>query len=166
MDDDFPRLMSTYSRVMNERLYDVCAGMSDADRKRDRHAFFGSIHGTLNHMLLTDRLWFGSFVDKPVSFSSLNEELYEDFDELRSERAKTDAEICGWARKLTGRDLNGPFRTGNAVMKYPMWVLLAHFFNHQTHHRGQITVMLSQQGLDYGVTDLPWVPGVVDVLEE
>lgn len=160
------RLMSAYNRVMNERIYAVCAELTEAERRRDRQAFFGSIHGTLNHMLLVDRLWFGAFVGKPVSFGALDEELYASFDELHHERVGMDAKICAWADQLLTATLNAPFQSGGGGMDYPLWAVVTHFFNHQTHHRGQITVLLSQQGVDYGVTDLPWVPGVIDVIND
>ena len=160
------QLMSAYNRAMNLQLYAVCAELSDSERRRDRQAFFRSIHGTLNHLLLADRLWLGSFIGKPVSFGALDEELYASFDELRRERAVTDANICDWAAELSGADLNAPFMSGDREMGFPLWVVVSHFFNHQTHHRGQVTALLSQQGLDYGTIDLPWVPGVVDVIRD
>ena len=166
MDAQFPQLMAVYNRTMNERLYAACAKLPDDDRRRDRQAFFRSIHGTLNHLLLTDRLWFGSFIGKPVSFRTLDEELFANFDELRRERGITDAEICDWAARLTRGDLNEPLKSGDTVMGSPLWVFVAHFFNHQAHHRGQVSALLSQSGIDYGVTDLPWVPGVVDMLRD
>src|SRR5262249_50719318 len=94
------RAMARYNRWMNERLYECCAGLSDAERKADRKAFFGSIHGTLNHLLLGDRLWLGRFLARPYRIGSLADELYADFAELRRERAKTDAEILEWVETL------------------------------------------------------------------
>jgi uncharacterized damage-inducible protein DinB len=165
MDPQFARLMSAYNRTVNERLYAACAKLTDDERRRDRQAFFRSIHGTLNHLLLTDRLWFGSFIGQPVAFDSLDEELYTDFDELRRERGLMDANICEWAARLTVTDLNEPLKSGSTVMGSPLWVFVAHFFNHQAHHRGQVSALLSQAGIDYGVTDLPWLPGVVEALQ-
>jgi uncharacterized damage-inducible protein DinB len=166
MEARFACLMAAYNQKMNEQLYAACAKLSDADRRLDRGAFFRSIHGTLNHLLLTDRLWFGSFVGQPVSFGALDEELYANFDELRGERRATDARICEWAAELTSSDLGAPMRSGGAVMNAPLWVFVLHFFNHQTHHRGQVSALLSQSGVEYGVTDLPWVPGVIDIVND
>ena len=90
------RVMARYNRWMNERIYDCCDKLSDAERKLDRRAFFRSIHGTLNHLLLGDRLWMSRFLAHEFRFGSLAEELYSDFAELRRERAKTDAEILEW----------------------------------------------------------------------
>ncbi len=85
---------------MNERLYAVCADIPDAGRRRDRGAFFKSIHGTLNHLLLGDRLWLGRFVDRPFQVDSLDQELYADFDALRVARAQTDGEILDFSATL------------------------------------------------------------------
>ena len=87
------RAMARYNRWMYERIYGHCENLSDAERRADRGAFFRSIHGTLNHLLLGDRLWLGRFLAREFRVGTLADELYEDFSELRRERAKTDAEI-------------------------------------------------------------------------
>jgi len=158
------RVMARYNRWMNERLYDCCAKLSDADRKRDRGAFFRSIHGTLNHLLLGDRLWLSRFLAREFRIGSLADELYSDFAELRRERAKTDAEILEWIETLDEERLAGPLRfrsiVGNKDRSFPLWFAAQQFFNHQTHHRGQLTTLLMQAGIDPGVTDLLWLPGM------
>src|SRR5687767_304726 len=93
--------MCRYNRWMNEKLYAVCATMPDELRKEDRGAFFHSMHGTLNHLLLADRIWMGRFTAQPFMARSLDEELYSDFEILRQERAKTDAAIEAWIQALT-----------------------------------------------------------------
>lgn len=159
------RLMAAYNRWMNERIYDVCSRLSDEERKRDRKAFFGSIHGTLNHLLLGDKIWLGRFQGRPFAVNSLDQELYTVFDELRTERIATDERIENWAAGLTDEILGGKLRYTSVVnpapRSYEMWVTVTHFFNHQTHHRGQLTALLSQCGKDYGVTDLIWLPEVI-----
>jgi len=154
--------MAQYNRWMNERLYECCAQLSDEERKRDVGAFFKSIHGTLNHLLLGDRIWFGRFTGKPFIITSLAEELYSDFRELRTERASTDKAIIEWADSLTAEDFTRELAYTSVVnpkpRRYPFWFAVTHFFNHQTHHRGQLTTLLSQRGLDPGVTDLIWLP--------
>ena len=90
--------MAAYNRQMNQQFYAACAELSDAERKQDRGIFFNSIHGTLNHLLLVDRLWLGGFTKNSVAFASLGEELYADFAELSAEREQTDADILAWAR--------------------------------------------------------------------
>jgi uncharacterized damage-inducible protein DinB len=129
--------MAEYNRWMNERLYDCCEKLSDEQRKLDRGAFFRSIHGTLNHLLLGDRVWLSRFLSREFKIRSLAEELYADFGQLRRERAKTDAEILEWVGTLSegARRPQVPQRSGSKVAAFPM-VRGQHFFNHQTHHRG------------------------------
>jgi uncharacterized damage-inducible protein DinB len=164
------RAMARYNRWMNERLYDCCQKLSDPERKRDRGAFFHSIHGTLNHLLLGDRLWLSRFLARPFRSASLADELYSDFAELRRERAKTDAEILEWVESLHEERLAGSLKfrsvVGNKDRSFPVWFAAQQFFNHQTHHRGQLTTLLSQAGIDPGVTDLLWLPGMEETGQE
>lgn len=160
------RDMAAYNRWMNERLYDACAELTDEQRRRDCGAFFKSIHGTLNHLVLTDQIWLGRFQDEPFHFESLDQELHHDFDELRTAREALDQRIIDWAGSLTAADLDQMLHYTSAVnpkpRRYEMWLAVTHFFNHQTHHRGQLTTLLSQFGVDYGVTDLVWLPEVLE----
>jgi uncharacterized damage-inducible protein DinB len=161
------KTLAAYNRWMNERLYVLSAGLSDEERKRDRGAFFRSIHGTLNHLLLGDRVWLGRFLGAPFQVASLDQELYADFAELRAERVRTDAEIEAWAAALAPADFEGTLRYTSflnpAPRAFPFWAAATHFFNHQAHHRGQLTTLLTQAGVDPGVTDLIWLP---ELLEE
>jgi uncharacterized damage-inducible protein DinB len=154
--------MASYNRWMNDKLYAACGELSDEERKADRKAFFKSIHGTLNHLLLADRVWFGRFVGRPFRVKSLDQELYTDFADLRAERGALDQDIEGWAQTVTDEQLAGTLRYVSVVspapLEYALWVCVAHFFNHQTHHRGQVTTLLTQCGKDYGVTDLIRMP--------
>ncbi len=156
--------LARYNRWMNDRLYRHAATLSDEARKRDTGAFFRSIHGTFNHLLLADRVWFARFTGAnlpdgflgPGAIRSLDQELYVDFEELRRERALTDDELSTWISELTQERLAAPLvylRLGQK-QEAPLWWMVAHFFNLQTHHRGQITTLLMQQGCDPGVTDL------------
>jgi uncharacterized damage-inducible protein DinB len=161
---DWARTFARYNSWMNERLYQLCAGLSDEERKRDRRAFFRSIHGTLNHILLGDRLWLSRFLAREFRFGTLADELYTDFADLARERARTDAEIIDWAASLDEERLAAPFVFHSVVKKrdhrFPTWFLAQNFFNHQTHHRGQVTTLLMQAGVDPGATDLLWLPGM------
>jgi uncharacterized damage-inducible protein DinB len=153
-----------YNRWMNDKLFGLAARLSDQARKRDGGAFFKSIHGTFNHLLLADRVWLGRFKGVtvpgellgPGGIRSLDQELYGDFEDLRRERVLTDDELSAWVAGLTQERLAAPLvymRRGQKV-ESPLWWAVAHVFNHQTHHRGQITALLTQQGCDPGVTDL------------
>jgi uncharacterized damage-inducible protein DinB len=156
--------MARYNRWMNDKLYAVAEKLGDAGRKQDRGAFFGSIHRTFNHLLLADRVWMGRLTGAalnegemgPGGIRSLDQELYADFDELRRERAKTDGEIDAYAATLTEETLAGTLRylRRGVVNEFPLWHAVAQIFNHQTHHRGQVTTLLMQAGHDPGVTDL------------
>ena len=95
------QMLAAYNRWMNDKLYAVCAELSDEERKADRKSFFGSIHATLNHLLLADKVWYGRFTGKPFVVRGLDQELYADFDLLRAERAATDRLIEIWAAALT-----------------------------------------------------------------
>ncbi|MGE5096614.1 MAG: DinB family protein [Betaproteobacteria bacterium] len=161
IDTEYARTMARYNRWMNERLYECCARLADEQRKRDTGAFFRSIHGTLNHLLLADRVWMGRFTGTPFRVKSLADELYADFAELRTERAKTDDAIDAWVATLTDAKLRGELAYTSIVnpepRRCPLGLAVAHFFNHQTHHRGQLTTLVMQQGIDPGVTDLIWL---------
>ena len=154
------RLLAAYNKQMNAQFYDACADLSSGQLKKDRGAFFGSLHRTLNHLLLVDRLWLAGFTGELLPFRGMDEELYAEFAELRSARETTDADIEKWAESLTQETLDAPF---SEQLTFPAWLVATHFFNHQTHHRGQLSAMLSQCGRDYGVTDVPWVPGMAEL---
>lgn len=158
------RTLAAYNRWMNGRVYETCAQLTVEQLMRDVGGFFKSIHGTLNHLLLADRIWMGRFTGAPISVTSLNEELYADFVELRKAREEEDARIEAWVGQLTKENLAGDLSYVSQVnpqpRRYPLWLAVTHFFNHQTHHRGQVTTMLSQFGIDPGVTDLIWMPKV------
>lgn len=164
----FARTMARYNQWMNSRLYALVATVSDADRKQDRGAFFKSVHGTLNHILLADKVWLGRFVKQPFVVAALDQELYADFDQLRLAREETDQRILQWADELTPGQLAGELRftpiTSPVEKVLPMYLAVTHIFNHQTHHRGQITTLLSQMGIDAGITDLPMMPDAAVVI--
>ena len=154
--------MARYNRWMNQEIYECCSGLSDEKRKSEMGAFFKSVHGTLNHLLLADRVWMGRFTGEPFHVKSLDQELYADFDVLRSEREAGDNRIIEWVASLSPQDVAEDLVYTSIVnpepRRYPLWFALSHFFNHQTHHRGQVTTLLTQLGIDVGVTDLIWLP--------
>jgi len=160
--------LARYNSWMNKNLYNLAAQLSDEQRKRDVGAFFKSLHGTLGHLLLTDRVQLGRFIGaartvsmdqdgNPIPIKSLDQELYADFEKLRRERAATDEMIEDWTEKISAEWLQSTMRyrsmADGGEWDVPLWVAVTHFFNHQTHHRGQVTALLKQFGLDPGVTD-------------
>ena len=157
------QLMADYNGWMNERLYAICASLSDEERKRNRGAFFRSIHSTLNHIVWADRAWMTRLGGKSYGTSvPLGTDVFADFDELRDARTSLDADISQWAANLTEERLNAPYTFVSPVLKItrvqPTWSFVTHMFNHQTHHRGQLTTLLSQAGIDYGATDVLLMP--------
>jgi uncharacterized damage-inducible protein DinB len=151
------RAMARYNRWMNEKLYALAGELSDEERKRPMGAFFGSIHGTFNHLLLSDRVWLARFgMGAPPEIKSLADELFSNFDELRRERAATDAVIDDYVAALQPEQLAAPlaYRTVRGDPRsHALCIALSHWFNHQTHHRGQATTLFMQLGRDPGVTD-------------
>lgn len=118
---------------MNERLYECCARLSDDERKRDVGAFFKSIHGTLNHLLLADHVWLGRFRAQPFGARSLDQELYADFEALRRERQTTDEDIEQWIASLSeddlARELHYVTMSNSQPRCSPLWFTLTQFFN-------------------------------------
>jgi len=166
---DYCVLMARYNRWQNRKLYELCAQLSDAERRADRGAFFGSVHGTLNHLLYGDLAFLSRFTGDQPEAPPLGAELVEDFDALRATRERLDARLldwCGglsesWLRELLTYTSN----VDGASRTRPRWQLVVHLFNHQTHHRGQLSTLLHQLGRDPGSTDLPFLPGEPDGAE-
>ncbi len=144
---DHYRQMARYNAEANRILYGACASLGEDALKQARPAFFGSIHGTLNHILVGDRIWMGRFRGEDVPSTGLDAILYEAFDDLRAAREAFDAEIETFMTDLKPQFLKSVLRYKNHQGKActdPAPLCLAHFFNHQTHHRGQVHDMLSQ----------------------
>ena len=147
-----------YNAWANERVYDACAPLSDEERKRRRPSFFGSIHRTLNHILVGDRVWLSRLDGKPHGVTSLDQELYADFAELRAARRRG-----GRAPERRDRHLRRGRRNSYSPIAAwrrrgqvrPMVQVLGHLFNHQTHHRGQVHGLLS---------DTPVAPPSLDLI--
>ena len=155
-------IMANYNQWMNQRLYQLVATLSDEQRKEERGAFFGSIHHTLNHLLLADQAWLQRFQGQPVTMKSPRDIVHDDFALLQQARQEMDEQILAWAQALATRYDNEQLRfysvTYQKEIVMPLFAAVMQFFNHQTHHRGQITTLLSQMNLDIGVTDLPVMP--------
>lgn len=168
------RLMADYNRWMNRRLVSACGALPADALTLERGAFFGSLLGTLNHLAVADSLWLRRFehpghwdtLRAAVSWlpqpSHLRETLAADLASYSTLRDRLDGLIVDWCDELIFTDLDRVlgYRTlnGNARQRQ-VGPLLSHFFNHQTHHRGQVTALLFQAGADPGVTDLIALPG-------
>jgi uncharacterized damage-inducible protein DinB len=140
-------MLAAYNTWVNQRLYDAAAKLPDAEYRRDRGAFFGSLHGTLNHLLLGDIIWMHRFTGEGEEPSKLDDILFEDFAALRTARRSEDARIEAYVRGLDEARLAGviTYRTTRnpTTIEQELTPLLIHFFNHQTHHRGQAHCLLT-----------------------
>ena len=143
-------MFALYNRWANQRLYAAAKALSDADYRTDRGAFFGSMHGTLNHILVADQTWMRRFTGTGPTHARLDAILHEDFAALSKARAAEDDRIVGFIEGLSEHDLAGSFSyvtiTNPTSVTQPLEPALAHFFNHQTHHRGQAHAILTSIG--------------------
>lgn len=162
-------LMGNYNQWMNENLYKVSSSLQIPELLADRGAFFGSILGTLNHILVGDTIWLKRFSSHPANFislgslrviqlpASLDETIHADFSDLWQARREMDSTIVKFVSEASDEDyaFNLHYQNTKGIPYCKNFGLLVqHFFNHQTHHRGQLSTLVSQAGLDPGVTDL------------
>ncbi|MGC2400746.1 MAG: DinB family protein [Acidobacteriaceae bacterium] len=141
------KMFARYNRIANECLYQQCAQLNDSEYRLERKGSFGSIHKLLNHMLLGDQIWMARFAGGGKTTPPLNTILFETFPELRKARTEQDEAIEAFFTTADDAFLSRPLHYINSrgiayTDSAPKAVL--HFFNHQTHHRGQVHVMLSQ----------------------
>lgn len=141
------QMLAAYNRVANERIFACCAELDEQARNEARKGSFGSISGLLNHVLLGDRIWMARFEGESLDTPPLNTVLFAEFPALRAARSQEDARIERFFQTLDaatlGRSLRYVNNQGKACVEESA-VAMSHFFNHQTHHRGQLHVMLSQ----------------------
>lgn len=163
------RQMANYNEWMNTQLYQAAAQLPTSVLNADQRVFFGSIIGTFNHIMVGDLIWLHRFSNHPARFSqladlsafpnsqNLKQMISNDITELTALRSDLDRLISTWTTEITENDLDASVSyitlQAEPVQKN-FFALLMHFFNHQTHHRGQISALLSQHGIDYGATDL------------
>ena len=139
-----------YNRWANERLFEACSQLSDAEYLKERPAFFKSLHGALNHSLVADRMAVGWITGHDSGLTALDQQLYGDLVGLRVARTAEDAQIIALIDGISEDDLAAPFlyySLEREPYEQPMHLFLANFFNHQTHHRGQAHDLLSQTAI-------------------
>ncbi len=164
IDAAYVQRMARYNRWQNDNLYGVADRLPDDDRRRDRGAFFGSVHKTLNHLLWGDTAWMSRFTDVPKPVSTIRESttLFDAWDDLKRGRTAMDAKILAWADTVDPAWLATDYTWFSAAAQRdvtkPVWQLVTHMFNHQTHHRGQVHAMLTQAGGKPSDTDLFLMP--------
>jgi uncharacterized damage-inducible protein DinB len=163
------RLLADYNAWMNTKVYDAAATLSAAELHAERGAFFGSIFGTLHHLLVADRIWLGRFTACPARYTALDPvramplvptldtALASTLADMRAQRDELDGIIKAFIDQVSEADLPHVQRfasTRGVPFHKAFGGLLLHFFNHQTHHRGQASTLLLQAGVDVGPTDL------------
>jgi len=162
-------LLAQYNQLMNQRQYDAAGLLSHQSLNKDCGAFFQSVLGTLNHLMVGDLVWLKRFATHPSSsqaleyFSSLEKPksldtlIFDDFETLKAERKLIDELIIKWVDGLSEADLQTSLQyhdmAGDPYHK-SFGNLIHHLFLHQVHHRGQVTTLLSQFGVDFGETDI------------
>lgn len=161
---DYCVAMARYNAWQNKQLIDVVQAMPHARMMQDEGAFFGSVLGTLNHLIWGDRIWMSRFDggDPPEGSIETSKRLYPSVSRWRDARLATDHRIVGWAESIDPATLAGALHwysgaTGQNVSR-PLGVCITHMFNHQTHHRGQIHAMLTRIGGAAPVSDLVFMP--------
>ena len=152
------QLLANFNTWANTKIFSACKELDDTEYKKDRKAFFSSIHGTLNHLLVVDRAFVAHIEEKNHGLKSLDQILYEKLFQLEEARIKEDKRLVDLVNNLSEESIhkeityNG-FETGKTT--YTINTILITLFNHQTHHRGQIHNMLSQAGIKPPQIDIP-----------
>jgi uncharacterized damage-inducible protein DinB len=156
----YVRTMAAYNAEMNRRLYDAANRLGDDERRRDRGAFWHSIHGTLVHILWGDGQWMSRFDDwqRPATPIKQSDHFLEDWEALCGARVRADSDISRWAAKVEDswldQDLSWFSGAAQREISAPKRLLVTHFFNHQTHHRGQAHALITAAGETTEDTDL------------
>lgn len=138
--------LATYNKWANARLYEAAFALDDADYRRDVGAFFKSLHGTLNHLLVADRIWMKRLTGEGEHPDKLNAVIHDDRRQLALARADEDDRIIRFVASLDDGALAGTLKyatTSGKPFEQARADVLSHFFNHQTHHRGQAHTILS-----------------------
>jgi uncharacterized damage-inducible protein DinB len=165
IDADYVRIMARYNAWQNQSIYDAADTLDGAARRLSRGAFFGSIHATLSHLLWGDQIWMSRFAGTPkpaVPSIEASAEMVPVWTDLKAQRSAMDQVISEWAGKVDtdwlSDDLTWFSGAAKREITKPAGILVTHFFNHQTHHRGQVHAMLTAAGSRPGDTDLFYLP--------
>jgi uncharacterized damage-inducible protein DinB len=141
---------AAYNAWANRRIYEAAGGLTDTEYRANQSAFFKSMHGTLNHMLVADRIWMQRFTGHGETYDRLDTILHERLDALGVAREAEDRRIADWIGGLDDAALSGAIRYRRVSTPeefvQPLAPALRHFFNHQTHHRGQAHMVLTTLG--------------------
>jgi uncharacterized damage-inducible protein DinB len=171
IDTGYIRTMAGYNRWQNQSLYRAADTLNDSDRTLDKGAFFGSVQATLTHLLWGDKIWMSRFTDAPAPRTKnipASIGKVQNWASLKREQAEMDSRINAWAIAVMADDLAGDLSwfsgaAGRDISK-PLSLLVIHFFNHQTHHRGQVHCLLTLLGATPDATDLFLMPDEFSLL--
>lgn len=156
------RMLARFNKWANGHIYDCCGKLPDAEYRRDRGAFFGSIHATLNHLLVVDKVWRARVEGSVADVKSLDQILHDDLPALGTARVTEDEALIrtvdGLGPTDGARSVKYQFMNG-APGQTPVDIVLVTLFNHQTHHRGQVHTMLTQAGITPPPLDIIAFPG-------
>lgn len=153
-------MMVRYNAWQNGWIYNACDALDNAARGQDRGLFFGSIHGTLSHILWGDHMWLARFTGGQVPGVKQRDSgaYVAGWDDLKARRTSMDAAFTDWSATVPQSFLDDDYTwysgSADARMSRPMAQIVTHLFNHQTHHRGQIHAALTQTGQPTRDTDL------------
>ncbi|MGR3660342.1 MAG: DinB family protein [Paracoccaceae bacterium] len=161
--------MVRYNAWQNQSLYREADLLTDAQRRQDCGVFFGSVQRTLCHILTADHIWMSRFDgwDMPEARGDKSPDWVVDWDALKALRITSDAQLRGWADRLVQSDIDGDLTWWSGLEQReetaPVWGLVSHMFNHQTHHRGQVQGMLTGFGMSPDETDLGFMPNTDEI---
>lgn len=147
---EYFQMLARYNRLANQRVLDVCAGLAPGEFERERFGSFGSIRRTLNHVLLSDQVWMGRLTGVPLGLTRVDGVPFPELPELRAAREAEDRRMDEYMADLKPEALASVFGYRNLAgheLRDPLYLVLGHVFNHQTHHRGQVHAMLSEAGV-------------------
>lgn len=161
---EYALTMARYNLWQNENLLSAADGLSRSEREKDRGAFFGSIQKTVSHLFWGDMLWMSRFAGTPAPKGGITEttEMITRWEIFRADRTSFDKRILRWAQEVSPDWFEGELTWFSGAIDReitkPNSLLVIQFFNHQTHHRGQVHAMLTAAGAKPGDTDLPFMP--------
>ena len=152
------QLLANFNAWANTKIIFSCKELDDAEYKKDRKAFFSSIHGTLNHLLVVDKAYISRIEGKDHGLKSLDQILFKNLFQLEEARIKEDKRLVDLINNLSKESLHKEIAYqgfDKSKQTYTINLILITLFNHQTHHRGQIHNMLSQAGIKPPQIDIP-----------
>ena len=162
MTADLIKALASYNTWANEQTRLECDKLNNEQLRKDVGAFFGSIHGTMNHIMVADHIWMARFLGEPEFTAKLDAVLFATPEAFWAARKNLDAKIETFAASVSADWLAGSLTFGRVSSPVkrtrPRWALVVHMFNHATYHRGQVTTLMKQMGFDPAETDFPAAP--------